>query len=81
MEKILIAAPDLLTVPEAAIALRIQLSTMRSWIQKRRIQYSKIGGRVTLLRSDVEDFIRKGLVPAKAVAIGAPVAELITAPP
>jgi|HubBroStandDraft_4_1064222.scaffolds.fasta_scaffold2590056_2 excisionase family DNA binding protein len=56
---------DLLTVPEAAAALRLKTSTMRAWILQRRIQYAKLGGKVTLRRTDVEDFIRKGLVPAK----------------
>jgi excisionase family DNA binding protein len=68
MEKILSAAPDLLTVAEAALALRIKVSTMRAWILQRRIRYSKVGGRVTLLRGDLENFVRDGLVPAKAGA-------------
>ena len=36
---------DLMTVPEAANFLRLQPSTVRSWILKRRIKFIKLGSR------------------------------------
>lgn len=56
---------DLLTVVESAIVLRLKPSTMRAWILQRRIPHLKLGGRVLLRRSDLEELLRKSLVPAK----------------
>lgn len=56
---------DLLTVVESALIMRLKPSTVRAWILQRRIPYLKLGGRVLLRRSDLEDFLRKSLVPAK----------------
>jgi excisionase family DNA binding protein len=57
---------DLLTVPEAAAALRLKPSTMRAWILQRRIQYAKLGGKVLLRRCDLERLLATSLVPARA---------------
>jgi excisionase family DNA binding protein len=57
--------PDLLTVVESALFLRLRPSTMRSWLLQRRIPHLKLGGRVFLRRSDLEELLRKSLVPAK----------------
>ena len=59
-QPILPGLPPLLTVPEAASVLRIKVSTMRSWLLKRKIRFTKPAGRVCILRSDVEEFIAKG---------------------
>jgi excisionase family DNA binding protein len=57
--------PPLLTVCEAAAALRVKTSTMRAWILKRRIPKQKSGGKVLLRRCDLEEFLSRGFVPAK----------------
>jgi excisionase family DNA binding protein len=66
MESVLYNTPPLLTVPEAATALRVKPSTVRAWILKKRIPKQKAGGKVLLRRCDLEEFLRKGLVPASA---------------
>jgi excisionase family DNA binding protein len=59
---------DLLTVPESAALLRLKISTIRSWRLKRRIPFVKIGGKVLVRRSDIEEFVAKNVVPAKTEA-------------
>jgi excisionase family DNA binding protein len=59
------ADSELLTLPEASVILRLQASTLRSWILKRRIPYVKLGSRVLLRRSDCEALIAASLVPAR----------------
>ena len=56
---------ELLTIAEAGAVLRLQPSTVRSWILKRRIPYVKLGGRVFLRRSDCEALIAASIVPAR----------------
>lgn len=60
-----LASSELLTVTEAAALLRLQPSTVRSWILKRRIAFVKLGSRVFLRRSDCEALISAGFVPAR----------------
>ena len=56
---------ELLTVAEAGAVLRLQPSTVRSWILKRRIPFVKLGSRVFLRRSDCEALIAASIVPAR----------------
>jgi excisionase family DNA binding protein len=56
---------DLLTVPEASEVLRLKVSTVRSWLLKRRLPFVKLGGRVFLQRADCLAFIEASLVPAQ----------------
>lgn len=56
--------PDLLTVPESAIFLRLRPSTIRSWILHRRVPYVKLGGRVCIRRADLEALIEQSVVQA-----------------
>jgi excisionase family DNA binding protein len=58
-------SPELLTLPEASAVLRLQLSTLRAWILKRRIAYVKLGARVLIRRSDCEALIAASIVPAR----------------
>ena len=59
---------DLMTVPEAANFLRLQPSTVRSWILKRRIKFIKLGSRaVRFRRADLEALINAAVVPPKAI--------------
>jgi len=55
---------DLLTIPEAAAALRLKPSTVRSWILDRKIPFCKIGRLVRIRRCDIEAFLTESLVPA-----------------
>jgi excisionase family DNA binding protein len=55
---------DLLTLNEAAALLRLQLSTLRMWVHKKRIPYVKLGGRVFIRRADIDALIERSLVPA-----------------
>ena len=59
------ASAGLLTVPETANYLRLKVSTIRSWILKRRIPFVKLGGRVFVRKADAQDLIDRSLVPAK----------------
>jgi excisionase family DNA binding protein len=55
---------DLLTIAEASTALRLQPSTLRSWILKRKIAHVKLGSRVFIRRSDIDALISRSVVPA-----------------
>ena len=57
---------DLLTVREAALMLRLQVSTLRAWVLHRRVPFVKLGGkRVFFRRSDLDALVAASLVPAK----------------
>ena len=56
--------PELLTIAEAAAALRLKPSTIRAWILVREIEFCKIGRLVRIPRTAVENFIAKATVPA-----------------
>lgn len=54
---------DLLTLPEAAKVLRIQLSTIKAWRNlKKHLTFRKVGGKVFVHRDDIERFIAKAAV-------------------
>ncbi len=59
-------AAQLLLVPEAAKLLRIEPSTMRSWILKRRIQFVKVFGRVCIRKADIDALIAASVIPTMA---------------
>jgi excisionase family DNA binding protein len=59
------ADSELLTLLEASAMLRLQPSTLRSWILKRRIPFVKLGSRVLLRRSDCEALIAACVIPAR----------------
>ena len=54
---------DLLTVPEAAAALRIKVSTLRAWILNRKIRFHKVGGKILFKRVELSRFVDKSTVP------------------
>jgi excisionase family DNA binding protein len=56
---------ELLSIPEAAQLLRLQPSTIRSWILKRKLPFVKLGRLVRLRRADVEALIERSIVPAR----------------
>jgi excisionase family DNA binding protein len=56
----------MLKIPEAAERLGIQASTLRNWIMKRKIGYTRVGSRsVRIPLSEVERILADGFVPAK----------------
>jgi excisionase family DNA binding protein len=59
------ADTGLLTLAEASSLLRLKVSTLRSWVLKRRIPYCKIGGRVFFRRSDLDSLIVASVVTAR----------------
>ena len=53
----------LMSASEAAKAMRLKESTIRSWILKRRIPYVKLGRRVFIRAVDIDRIIN-AVVPA-----------------
>lgn len=53
---------NLLNVTEAATALRLKPSTIRSWILKKKLAYVKLGRRVFIRRIDADAMIAANLV-------------------
>ena len=57
---------ELVTIKEAALMLRLEVSTIRAWVLHRRIPFVKLGGkRVFFRRQDLEALVAASLVPAK----------------
>ena len=56
---------DLLTVQEGAEQLRLSIHTIRAWVFQKRIPVVRLGRRVLLRRSDLEEFVDKNVVEAK----------------
>lgn len=63
------AEAGLLTIAEAAVLLRLQPSTIRAWVLRRKIPYVKVGRLVRLRRADVEGLIAASLVPARPAEV------------
>lgn len=63
------AASDLLTIPETASILRLQVSTIRAWLLQRKLPHVKLGRRVFLRRGDTDLLIEAGIVPGKPSAL------------
>jgi excisionase family DNA binding protein len=57
--------PKLLTVQEAAEALRLQPATIRAMLLRRRINSIRVGRAVRIAEAEVERVLREGLRPAK----------------
>ena len=51
---------DLLTVPEFALALRVQPSCVRRWVGARKIETVHIGRLVRIPSTEVDRIIREG---------------------
>jgi excisionase family DNA binding protein len=60
---------ELLTVNETASTLRVSVGTIRSWVRNRKIAHCKIGSLVRFRRSDLDDFIKRSMVPARVAVI------------
>jgi excisionase family DNA binding protein len=58
----------LLTVVEAASALRIRPCTLRMWLQRRKINSFRVGRAVRISTDEIERVLHDGLRPAKGAA-------------
>lgn len=56
---------ELLTVSEAGEKLRLQESTIRAWILRRKIPFVRLGRRVFIRHTDCEQLINAGVVMPK----------------
>jgi excisionase family DNA binding protein len=61
---------DLLTLPEAAVLLRLKVSTLRAWrLQKRLLPFVKVGRKICVRRNDVQNLIEASVQkPVKEAA-------------
>jgi excisionase family DNA binding protein len=57
--------PELLDLKEGAKELRLSIHTLRAWVYQRRIPFVRLGRRVLLRRSDLENLINENVVEAK----------------
>lgn len=57
----------LLTVPEAAQALRVSVNTIRAWVFQRRIPVIRVGRKLVFKESDLIKVVEKGFQDAKAI--------------
>jgi excisionase family DNA binding protein len=58
---------ELMTPAQAAAVLQIKVSTIRSWVLKKKLSYVKCGGAVRF--RDIERFIASRLVLAAEIAV------------
>lgn len=49
---------------QAAVYLGVKPSTIRAWVQKRRIPYVKVGRLTRFLQRDLDAFLEQGRIPA-----------------
>ena len=54
----------LLTVEETAELLGVKEATVRVWMARRKLAYTKLGRSVRIPREAVEELVRHGMVPA-----------------
>jgi len=60
------ASDPMLTVEQAAERLGLKPPTLRAWMARRRIGYSKIGRAVRIPGSEIDRLITSGFIPASA---------------
>jgi excisionase family DNA binding protein len=56
---------NLLTVQEAAAALRIKPATVRAWVLRRKINSYRVGRAVRISAEEIERILQDGLRPAR----------------
>lgn len=56
----------MLTVREAALLLGIKECTVRLWLAQRRLSFVRCGRAVRIPKREVQDFIERNTIPAKA---------------
>lgn len=57
---------ELLDSEEAAIAMKCSIHTLRAWTYQKRLPVVKLGRKSLFRREDIEAFINKSVVEAKA---------------
>jgi excisionase family DNA binding protein len=57
----------LLTVPEAAEALRVSVNTIRAWVYQRRIRVGRVGRKLVFKESDLIKIVERGFQDTKVV--------------
>ena len=55
---------ELLNLKEGALATRLSIYTLRSWISQKRLPCVRLGRRVLLRREDLENLIKENLIEA-----------------
>jgi excisionase family DNA binding protein len=55
---------EMLTCEQAAARLGLKVATLRAWVARRRVGYSKLGRSVRIPAAEVERLIASGFVPA-----------------
>jgi excisionase family DNA binding protein len=56
---------NLLTLPEAAEALNLKVSTLRAWLAKRKLPRVNCGRAVRIPAEAIAQFIERNTVPAR----------------
>jgi excisionase family DNA binding protein len=54
----------LVTLPEAADRLGVKVNTIRAWIYRRSVPYTKVGRAVRISDETIDKLIEQGTVPA-----------------
>ncbi len=54
---------DVMTMQQVADKLHIKLRTVREWVYRRTIPYTKLGRRIYVARSVIEEMLQKNSVP------------------
>jgi len=57
----------LLTVPEAAEALRVSVNTIRAWVFQRKIPVIRVGRKLVFKESDLIKILEKGFQDSKTI--------------
>ncbi len=57
--------PELLSLKEGAMELKLSIHTLRSWVYQKRIPFVRLGRRVLLRRQDLETLVSKNVVEAR----------------
>ena len=60
----------LLNIAAAAECLGLRPATVRAWVLRRKISYTKVGRAVRIGQSVLDEIIRDGTVPAKQLING-----------
>ncbi|OFZ79527.1 MAG: hypothetical protein A2583_10085 [Bdellovibrionales bacterium RIFOXYD1_FULL_53_11] len=56
---------EFLTIQEAALFLRVQVSTLYGWCHERRIPFRKHGSRVIFCRSEILKWSERHVIPPR----------------
>jgi excisionase family DNA binding protein len=57
---------ELLNPKEAAVAMKCSIHTVRAWTFQRKLPVVRLGRKVLFRREDIEAFINKNVIEAKA---------------